>query len=227
MRKFRPPQTMTSTPERAPVQPTVFVVDDDPGIRDSVTWLFQSVGLTVATYASAQQFLDTYDPARPGCLILDVRLPGMGGLDLLEALRRRGATLPVIVVTAYGEVHSAVRAMKGGAIDVMEKPTRDQVLLDRVQQALELDRRTRTSLASRAEAAARCARLSKRELEVLRLILDGKASKAIASDLALSPKTVEAHRAAIMRKLGVHSIAEVVRIVMLAQESGISLVPPG
>jgi len=208
------------TAETAPEQPTVFVVDDDPGIRDSVTWLFQSVGLPVETYGSAQKFLDTYVPSRPGCLILDVRLPGMGGLDLLEALRRRGATLPVIVVTAFGEVHSAVRAMKGGAIDVMEKPTRDQVLLDRVQQALELDRRTRATLASRAEAAARYARLSKRELEVLGLIIAGKANKVIATDLKLSPKTVEAHRAAIMRKLGVHSIAELVRIVMLAEDQG-------
>jgi len=208
------------TAETAPEQPTVFVVDDDPGIRDSVTWLFQSVGLPVETYGSAQKFLDTYVPSRPGCLILDVRLPGMGGLDLLEALRRRGATLPVIVVTAFGEVHSAVRAMKGGAIDVMEKPTRDQVLLDRVQQALELDRRTRATLASHAEAAARYARLSKRELEVLGLIIGGKANKVIATDLKLSPKTVEAHRAAIMRKLGVHSIAELVRIVMLAEDQG-------
>jgi len=211
---------MMPTAETAPEQPTVFVVDDDPGIRDSVTWLFQSVGLPVETYGSAQKFLDTYVASRPGCLILDVRLPGMGGLDLLEALRRRGATLPVIVVTAFGEVHSAVRAMKGGAIDVMEKPTRDQVLLDRVQQALELDRRTRATLASRAEAAARYARLSKRELEVLALIIAGKANKVIATELTLSPKTVEAHRAAIMRKLGVHSIAELVRIVMLAEDQG-------
>jgi FixJ family two-component response regulator len=214
-------------PETSSEEPTVFVVDDDPGIRDSVTWLFQSVGLPVETYGSAQEFLDRYVPSRPGCLILDVRLPGMGGLDLLEALRRRGATLPVIVVTAFGEVHSAVRAMKSGAIDVMEKPTRDQVLLDRVQQALDLDRRTRVSLASRAEAAARYARLSKREVEVLRLIIAGKANKVIASELTRSPKTVESHRAAIMRKLGVHSTAELVRVVMLAEESGNPLVPRG
>jgi FixJ family two-component response regulator len=217
----------TRPPESASDDPTVFVVDDDPGIRDSVTWLFQSVGLRVETYGSAQEFLDTYVTSRPGCLILDVRLPGMGGLDLLEALRHRGATLPVIVVTAFGEVHSAVRAMKGGAIDVMEKPTRDQVLLDRVQQALDLDRRTRATLATRSEAAARYARLTKRELEVLRLLIAGKPNKVIASELKLSPKTVEAHRAAIMRKLGVHSIAEMVRIVLLAEESGNPLVPSG
>lgn len=213
--------------ETAPAEPTVFVVDDDPGIRDSVTWLLQSVGLRVQTFGSAQDFLDTYLPSHPGCLILDVRLPGMGGLDLLEALRRRGATLPVIVVTAFGEVHSTVRAMKGGAIDVMEKPTRDQALLDRVQQALDLDRKTRATLASRSEAATRYGRLSKRELQVLRLIIDGKANKVIAGELTLSPKTVEAHRAAIMRKLGVHSIAELVRIVLLAEESGNPLVPSG
>jgi len=214
-------------PEGAADAQTVFVVDDDPGIRDSVRWLLESVGLRVETYDSAQAFLDAYVATRPGCLILDVRLPGMNGLDLLDALRNRGATLPVIVVTAFGEVHSTVRAMKGGAIDVMEKPTRDQVLLDRVHQALELDRHTRASLASRADAVARFARLSRREVEVLKLIIAGKANKVIASELTRSTKTVEAHRAAIMRKLGAHSIAEVVRIVLLAEESGNPLIPSG
>lgn len=197
---------------------TVFVVDDDPGIRDSLTWLLQSVGLAVETYGSAGEFLDVYVPARPGCLVLDVRLPGMGGLDLLDELRHRGATLPVIVVTAFGEVHSTVRAMKGGAIDVMEKPTRDQVLLDRVQQALELDRCTRASLAKRSDAAVRYARLSKRERQVLKLITAGKANKAIAAELGLSAKTIESHRAAIMRKLDVHSTPELVRLELLAED---------
>ena len=214
-------------PDAAADTPTVFVVDDDPGIRDSARWLLESVGLRVETYDSAQAFLDAYAATRPGCLILDVRLPGMNGLDLLDELRNRGATLPVIVVTAFGEVHSTVRAMKGGAIDVMEKPTRDQVLLDRVHQALEKDRRTRASLASRADAVARYARLSKREIEVLKLIIAGKANKVIAGELERSTKTVEAHRAAIMRKLGAHSIAEVVRIVLLAEESGNPLIPSG
>jgi FixJ family two-component response regulator len=217
---------MTKPAEGADAQ-TVFVVDDDPGIRDSVRWLLESVGLRVETYDSAQAFLDAYVATRPGCLILDVRLPGMNGLDLLEELRNRGGTIPVIVVTAFGEVHSTVRAMKGGAIDVMEKPTRDQVMLDRVHQALEQDRRTRASLASRADAVARYARLSKREVEVLKLIIAGKANKEIAGDLERSTKTVEAHRAAIMRKLGARSIAEVVRIVLLAEESGNPLIPSG
>ncbi len=216
---------MTKPVEGADAQ-TVFVVDDDPGIRDSVRWLLESVGLRVETYDSAQAFLDAYVPTRRGCLILDVRLPGMNGLDLLEELRDRGGTIPVIVVTAFGEVHSTVRAMKGGAIDVMEKPTRDQVLLDRVHQALEQDRRTHASLASRADAVARFARLSKREVEVLKLIIAGKANKEIAGELERSTKTVEAHRAAIMRKLGARSIAEVVRIVLLAEESGNPLIPP-
>ena len=218
---------MTKPPDGAADAPTVFVVDDDPGIRDSARWLLESVGLRVETYDSAQAFLDAYVATRAGCLILDVRLPGMNGLDLLDALRERGATLPVIVVTAFGEVHSTVRAMKGGAIDVMEKPTRDQVLLDRVHQALELDRRTRASLASRADAVARYARLSKREVEVLKLIIAGNANKVIAGELGRSTKTVEAHRAAIMRKLGARSIAEVVRIVLLAEESGNPLIPSG
>lgn len=206
------------SPPRAEPPPTVFVVDDDPGIRDSVTWLLQSVGLRVETYASAHEFLDVFSPARPGCLVLDVRLPGMGGLDLLDELRNRGATLPVIIVTAFGEVHSAVRAMKGGAIDVMEKPTRDQALLDRVQQALDLDRRSRTMLAVRSDWAKRYARLSTRERQVLKLITAGKPNKLIAAELNLSAKTIEAHRAAIMRKLDVHSTAELVRIELLTED---------
>jgi FixJ family two-component response regulator len=199
-------------------RPTVFVVDDDPGMRDSLTWLLKSVGLVVETYASAAALLDVYTPTRPGCLVLDVRLPGMGGLDLLDDLRQRGATLPVIVVTAFGDVRSTVRAMKHGAIDVMEKPAGDQVLIDRVQQALELDRRTRASLARRSDAVARYARLSKREREVVKLITAGKANKVIAAELGLSGKTVEAHRTAIMRKLDVHSVPDLVRLELLAAD---------
>jgi FixJ family two-component response regulator len=204
--------------ESAP-PPTVFVVDDDPGIRDSLAWLLQSVRLPIETFASADEFLAAFSPARPGCLVLDVRLPGgMGGLDLLDELRQRGSTLPVIVVTAFGEVHSAVRAMKSGAIDVMEKPARDQVLLDRIQQALEQDRRTREEQAARRAWKLRYARLTPRERQVLKAIAAGKPNKVIAAELELSAKTVESHRAAILRKLDVRSTAELVRIELLTED---------
>lgn len=202
-------------PARADHPPTVFVVDDDPGIRDSVAWLLQSVKLPVETFATADDFLAAFSPDRPGCLVLDVRLPGKSGLELLDELRQRGSLLPVIVVTAFGEVHSTVRAMKGGALDVMEKPTRDQALLDRVQEALERNQQEREKLAARRQLEQRWARLTNRELQVLEAICGGKANKVIAAELVLSAKTVEAHRAAVMRKLDVHSTAELVRAAML------------
>ena len=211
----------STTPWRQPTAgdepPTVFVVDDDPGVRDSLTWLLESVGLRVETYASAREFLDHYDPRRAGCLVLDVRLPGMGGIDLLGQLRERAITLPVIVVTAFGDVRIAVRAMRRGAIDVMEKPVADQVLLDRVYQAIELDRQTRIDNAKRHAAAALFARLSRREREVLALVTAGKPNKVIAAELGVSAKTVESYRAAVMRKLGVHSVPELMRLEFLVQ----------
>lgn len=204
-------------PAAGDVPPTVFVVDDDPSIRDSLTWLLQSVGLPVETYASAREFLDGDGPGRPGCLVLDVRLPGMGGLDLLAQLRHRHAALPVIVVTAFGDVRTAVRAMKGGAIDVMEKPVEDQVLLDRVHQAIELDRRTRAANARRQAAAALFERLSRRERQVVELVTAGRSNKWIATELGVAAKTVEAYRASVMRKLEVHSLPELMRLELLVE----------
>lgn len=199
--------------------PTVFVVDDDPSVRDSLTWLLESMRLRVETHDSAHAFLDSYDPDRPGCLVLDVRLPGMGGLDLLAQLRARAITLPVIVVTAFGDVRTAVRAMRSGAIDVMEKPVSDQVLLDRVQQAIELDRQTRAADAKRRAAVALFARLSRRERQVLSLVTAGKPNKSIAAELGVAPKTVEGYRATLMRKLGVASVPDLMRLELLV-ESG-------
>jgi two-component system response regulator FixJ len=196
-------------------EPTVFVVDDDPAVRDSLHWLLQSVDLAVETYATGEEFLQVYDPARPGCLVLDVRMPGMGGLRLQEELAARRIALPVIILTGYAEVQTAVRALKTGAFDFIEKPYSDEVLLDRIHRAIDADRQTREAAALRAEVAARFASLTPREREVMELVTAGKANKVIASDLGLSPKTVEVHRAAVMDKMGADSVAELVRLELL------------
>lgn len=198
----------------APALSTVFVVDDDPGIRDSLQWLIGSVGLPVELFGTADEFLRYYDGSRPGCLVLDIRLPDMSGLQLQEELQRRGFAVPLIVISGYAEVPVAVRAMKAGAIDFIEKPFSDQTLLGRIQQAIELDLRTRASLARRAEAERRLSLLSRRERQVMELVVAGRSNKAIASSLGLSPKTVEVHRAQVMKKLHVDSLAELVRLVL-------------
>jgi FixJ family two-component response regulator len=201
-------------------QPIVFVVDDDRAMRDSLRWLLESVGLSVRTYATAAEFLDDHDPAQPGCLVLDVRMPGMSGLDLQTELAQRGAELPTIVVTGHAEVAMAVRAVKAGAIDFIEKPFSDQLLLDRVRQALEIDRQSREIRIRREEARRRLASLSAREREVLSLVAAGKANKEIAAALGLSPKTVEVHRAHVMAKMAVDSLAELIRVALLAGAIG-------
>jgi FixJ family two-component response regulator len=199
-----------------PPEPTVFVVDDDSAMRDSLRWLLESVGLTVRTYPTAADFLREYDPSLPGCLVLDIRMPGMSGLDLQAELARRGAGLPTIVVTGHAEVPMAVRAVKAGALDFIEKPFSDQLLLDRVRQALELDREDREVRRRRGEARSRFETLTTREREVLELVAAGKANKEIAAALGLSPKTVEVHRAHVMSKMAADSLAELVRAALLA-----------
>jgi two-component system, LuxR family, response regulator FixJ len=196
-------------------EPTVFVVDDDPAVRDSLRWLLQSVDLAVETFATGEAFLEAYDPARPGCLVLDVRMPGMSGLRLQEELGKRGITLPVIVITGYAEVQTAVRALKTGAFDFIEKPYSDEVLLECIHRAIETDREAREVEALRTELAGRFALLTPREREVMELVTAGKANKVIAADLGLSPKTVEVHRAAVMDKMGADSVAELVRFELL------------
>jgi FixJ family two-component response regulator len=194
----------------------VFVVDDDRAIRDSLSWLLNSVGLPVRAYAKAADFLADHDPAQPGCLVLDVRMPGMSGLDLQAELERRGVELPTIVITGHAEVPMAVRAVKAGAIDFIEKPFSDQFLLDRVRQALEIDRQNREVRSRREDARQRLAALTAREREVLHLVVAGKANKEIASDLGVSTKTVEVHRAHVMSKMHVDSLAELIRVALLA-----------
>jgi RNA polymerase sigma factor (sigma-70 family) len=195
---------------------TVFVVDDDPAMRNSLRWLIESVGLAVAAYATADEFLERYDPARPGCLVLDVRMPGMSGLDLQDELTRRRITIPTIVITGHAEVAMAVRAVKAGAVDFIPKPFSDQLLLDRIRQALEQDRRDREARAFETDVARRVSNLTPREREVMERIVAGKANKEVAAELGLSPKTVEVHRAHVMEKMQVASLADLVRMALLA-----------
>jgi two-component system response regulator FixJ len=198
-----------------PSDPTVFVVDDDPAVRDSLRWLLQSVGLPVKTHATAEEFLASYDPSAPGCLVLDLRMPGMGGLNLQEELAARRMTLPVIMITGHAEVPAAVRAMKTGAIDFIEKPFSDELLLDRIRRAIQADLQAREAQAQHAEVARRYGLLTPRERQVMACVVAGKANKVIAAELGLSVKTVEVHRANVMHKMAVDSIAELVRLALL------------
>lgn len=201
-----------------PSDSIVFVVDDDAAVCDSLRFLIESVGLQVRTFSSADEFLAAYTPDQPGCLVLDIRMPGMSGLELQEQLAKRGYTLPVIIITAHGDVPSAVRAMHAGAVDFMSKPFNDQSLLDRVHQALAKDARTRRDEAVRAAIAAKVALLTPREREVMDLVVSGMSNKGIAAQLQLSAKTVETHRARVMEKMEAGSVAELVRMVLTARE---------
>jgi two-component system response regulator FixJ len=195
-------------------EPVVFIVDDDAAIRRSLRFLIESIGLSVETFSTAEEFLEVYAPAQPGCLILDVRMPGMSGLHLQEELAARRVEIPVIVVTGYAEVPMAVRALKAGAVDFIEKPFSDQQLLDRVREAIDTDARRREERAERDEMTARIARLTLREREVFDGVVAGKANKVIALELGVGTKTVEAHRAKLMKKLKVDSLADLIRLSM-------------
>mgnify|MGYP000097046708 FL=1 len=190
---------------------TIFVVDDDKAVRDSLSWLISSVGLHVETFGSAQDFLDVYDPTRPGCLLVDVRMPGMSGLELQKRLAENPHCLPVIVVTGHGDVQMAVRAMKDGAFDFIEKPYNDQILLDLVQKAVRECERRRTQVTSHQEIQNLVDTLTPRERQVMDMIVAGNTNKQIAYALDISEKTVEAHRAKVMEKLEASSLADLIR----------------
>jgi len=197
--------------ERSPV---VFIVDDDEAVRSSLRLLLKSVGLAPNAVASAREFLDRYDPSQPGCLVLDVRMPEMSGLELQEQLNRIGAVIPVIFITGHGDVPMAVEAMQAGAFDFVQKPFRDQDLIDRIQRALEKDRATRALLNERSLIRERLESLTPREREVLTMVTSGKPNKIMAADLGVSQRTVEIHRARVMEKMGAASLAQLVRMVM-------------
>jgi FixJ family two-component response regulator len=197
--------------ERSPV---VFIVDDDEAIRSSLRLLLKSVGLVPQALASAREFLDTFDPSQPGCLVLDVRMPGMSGLELQEQLNRLGAVIPLIFITGHGDVPMAVEAMQAGAFDFLQKPFRDQDLIDRIQRALEKNRANRSVLNERSLIHERFESLTPRERDVLNMVTSGKPNKVMASDLGVSQRTVEIHRARVMEKMGASSLAQLVRMVL-------------
>ena len=199
-------------------EPTVFVVDDDDGVRDALGILLESIGVQVAAFDSVQTFLDAYDPAMPGCLVLDVRLPRFSGLELQEHLSRQAVSIPIIFISGHGNVSMAVRTMKAGAVDFLEKPFDDQMLLDSIQRAIELDRQSREDTEWRTKVRDRLQNLSRREEEVLHYLIRGNPNKVIAHEMNLSTKTVETHRAHIMRKLGVNSMAGLVWIALASGE---------
>lgn len=194
------------------IDPTVFIVDDDESMRESLAWLIRSVHLEAETYASAIAFLESYDPSRPGCLISDIRMPGLSGLELQERLRLMSAKIPTMMITGYADVGSAVRAMKAGAMDFLEKPVCNQVLLDRIQEAIDRDLSNRADLNEQFKIDQRLSRLTHREREVMALVIEGRSSKQIAAILNVSFKTVEAHRSKVMKKMQAKSIPHLIRM---------------
>ncbi|MGE5526022.1 MAG: response regulator transcription factor [Rhodospirillaceae bacterium] len=195
-------------------EPVVCVVDDDDAFRDSLVWLLQTAGHVVVAFSSAEALLARGDPDQPGCMLLDIRMPGMMGLELQSELGRRNYTAPVIFITGHGDVPMAVNAMQKGAFHFLEKPFNDRVLLDVVARAIAADRVQRQARARKAAIAARLGKLTPRERDVMHCVVAGKLNKVTADELGVSIKTVEAHRAQLMKKLGVDSTAELVRMLL-------------
>jgi len=193
---------------------TVFIVDDDPAVRDALSWMIGTLQHPVETFDSAQAFLDAYDSEKSGCLVLDVRLPGMSGLQLQQKLKDENIQLPVIIITGHGDVPMAVRAMQSGALNFFEKPFRDQEVLDCIQEALQQDAHLRENTESNKEVLERINILTPREKELMKLMVNGDANKVIAATCGISVKTVEVHRARIMSKMQARSLPALVRDVM-------------
>ena len=191
--------------------PIVYIVDDDDEVRESLADLVDSVGLKAETFANAPAFLAAYSPEQVGCVVLDIRMPGMSGLDLQQELSERGSTLPIIFISGHGDIPMAVEAMRRGAVDFIEKPYRDQDLLDRINAAVEVGQKRQSDQAELAVIERRFETLTPREREVMELIVQGHANKVIAIDLGLSQRTVEVHRARVMEKMEVRSLAQLVR----------------
>ncbi|TAN60126.1 MAG: response regulator transcription factor [Magnetospirillum sp.] len=191
----------------------VFIVDDDEAIRDALAWLFQSRGVMAETFVSASAFLSRWTPGRRGCLVLDIRMDGMTGLELFDRLQEMGSRLPVIFLTGHGDVPMAVSALKKGARDFVEKPFNDNDLVDRVIDALTWDAIQREGDADAASLAARLANLTLRERQVMDLVLAGKLNKVIADDLGITMRTVEVHRAHVFEKMGVRTAVELAQLM--------------
>jgi FixJ family two-component response regulator len=202
------------TPQAAGEARTVYVVDDDEAMRDSLRWLLESAGYRVSSYSSAERFLAGFRPDRAACLVLDVRMPGLTGLELQQELNRRGTPLPIIFITGHGDVPMAVDALKSGAYHFLEKPFKGDHLLELIGQALSVGAPGEIERSKRRCAAARLATLTQREREVMELVVHGRKNREIAEALGISVKTVEAHRARAMEKMEVSSIAELVQATL-------------
>jgi two-component system response regulator FixJ len=200
--------------------PTVFLVDDDESVRNALRWLIESIGLPVEVFESAHEFLAACDPARPGCLVLDVRMPRMSGLDLQEELAGRQIHLPIIMITGHGDVPMCVKAFERGAFGFLEKPVNHQHLLDQVQRAIMADRKQRDRFAASPALDEQLRQLTPRELEVMELLVSGKTMKNIASELSISVQTCSKHRARVLEKLGVDNDVELVRLVVSSHPTG-------
>lgn len=201
------------------LEPTVFLIDDDAAVRHSLSLLLSTFGMPVEVYASAEDFLNQWNPEAVGCLVLDVRMPGISGFSVQEVLRSRQIPIPIIFITGHGDLNACRRAFQGGAVDFLTKPIDEQSLMDSIRKAIQRDVKSRRSFQETQESKEKMERLSGREKEVLKLIIEGLPNKAIAQQIGLSTRTIESHRARILSKLGVESLAALIRTAVLA-ESG-------
>jgi FixJ family two-component response regulator len=192
---------------------TVYVVDDDEGIRHSLTLLIGAIGFKVRVFSDAASFLETFDPTLRGCIVADLKMPGLNGLEMQERLNAENCRMPIIFLSGHGDVPAAVRALRNGAVDFLEKPFNPKLLLERIEQAIETDAELSAAAERKAEIAARVAQLTTREREIMSLVANGKSSKVIALDLGISERTVELHRSRIMRKMSARSVADLVRMI--------------
>lgn len=197
----------------------VFIVDDEEAVRDSIALLLRSVGIRSRTFSDARTFLAEYKPDEQGCLVLDIRMPWMGGLELQNELNRRGWAVPIIFITGHGDVPMAVEAMRAGAVDFVQKPFKDDELIRRVQKALQQDARLREDLRSRVQIQGRYDSLTPREREIADRLVAGEANKAVAINIGLSERTVELHRARIMQKMGARGLAQLVQMLLQLKDS--------
>lgn len=199
------------------IEPTVFIVDDDEAVRDSLALLLSLNGFTTRVFESAEHFLAAYQPDWAGCLVLDIRMQGMDGLELQNTLNTRSARLPIIVITAHGDVAMTREALKAGAVDFLEKPIDDQLLIANISAALDRNAQERSVAVRRAEQEQRMVRLTTREREVMQGVVAGKHAREIAAELNISPRTVEVYKARMMEKLQVRNMSELIRIVLAVE----------
>ena len=206
--------TQAATDPTATSTATVFVVDDDPSMRDSLRWLIESIGLNVEAFANADAFMEQFSGDVPGCLVLDVRMPGTSGMELLDSLKARGVELPIIMISGHGDVPMAVQALKHGALDFLEKPFRDQELLEQIGRAIEVDQGRRKQAESVSGIRGRLEKLTPREQEVMELVVAGYANKQVAAKLGLSEKTIEVHRSRVMSKMRAKTLPCLVKMAI-------------